>query len=97
MFETYQDTKCSLLALVNDELKDVGVGKIIQPLHHMMHNQAMRNDMLRVNVHVVNECYEAGDRSSVSTCHNGQPHEVRTKHMWLVAGVAEGAHSFGCH
>ena len=54
-----EDTPCTLLQVVDGELKDVAKGKILQPQNRMIHNRPMAPEMHRVQISLVISGYES--------------------------------------
>src|SRR3954464_15121850 len=53
-----EDTPCTLLQVMDGELKDVAKGKILQPQNRMIHNRPMAPNMHRVQISLVISGYE---------------------------------------
>jgi hypothetical protein len=53
-----EDTPCTLLQVVDGELKDVAKGKILQPQNRMIHSRPMAPEMHRVQISLVISGYE---------------------------------------
>ena len=50
VFSQADETSCTLLPDVNDDLKDVAKGKIVTPLNRIFHDRPMADDVFRVEL-----------------------------------------------